>query len=262
MSNILKYEARQRIRGSITLVILLGFFTLLVVQIYPSIVTASGSLEAYFEALPEPFQESFALESFTTIEGFLAAEVYQFVWLLLVGLYLAYLASGTIAGDIESGRMDLLLATSVSRTRVIVEKYLSLFVPIFVLNLVLPLFVFGGVIAIGESISLSDLVLLHVVSIPYLLLTSAIGLTLSVLFNRTDIAQRGSLAIIFLLFILDSVTAGTNLEWLGDISPTRYFSPIDILIDSKVDISGTFILLIVALILVILSADRFKRIDI
>ena len=261
MSDIMKYEARRRIRGTFVLVVLLGFFALLVVYIYPSIETAAGSIEEWLQSLPESFQASFAIESYTTIEGFLASEVYQFVWLLLVGLYIAYMAGGIVAGDVESGRIDLLLATPVSRTRVIVEKYLSLLIPIFVLNLIMPLFTLTGVIAIGESLSVRDLLLLHVFSIPYLLLTGAIGLTLSVLFSRADIAQRGSLAVIFMLFIIDSVTVGTDFDWLGDISPTRYYSPIDILVDSDPDVAGALILVAAAFALLIFSGEWFKRTD-
>lgn len=257
----MKYEARRRVRGTMALVVFLGLFALLVIYIYPSIEQAAGSIEEWLATLPESFQSSFAMDSYTTIEGFLASEVYQFVWLLLVGLYLVYLAGGMIAGDVESGRIDLLLATPVSRTRVVVEKYLSLFVPIVVLNLIMPLFVLGGVIAIGESLSIVDLYLLHLFSVPYLLLTGAMGITLSVVFERADIAQRGGLALLFMLFILDSVTTGTDLDWLGAISPTRYFSPIDVLVDSSVDMPGAVLLLGAALALLIFSAEWFKRAD-
>lgn len=261
MGEIMKYEARRRIKGTVALVVFLGFFALLVVYIYPSVEAAAGSIEEWLATLPESFQSSFAMDSYTTIEGFLASEVYQFVWLLLVGLYLVYMAGGIVAGDVESGRIDLLLATPVSRTRVIIEKYLSLLVPIAILNLVMPLFVFGGVVAIGESIDFADLLLLHLFSVPYLLLTGALGLALSVLFNRADIAQRGGLAALFMLFILDSVTLGTDFEWLGSISPTRYFSPIDILVDGTIDWTGTVLLVAATVALVIFSAERFKRAD-
>jgi len=261
MSDILKYEARRRIRGTMALVVLLGLFALLVIYIYPSVEAAAGSIEEWLQTLPSSFQESFAIDAYTTIEGFLASEVYQFVWLLLVGLYLVYMAGGIVAADVETGRIDLLLATPVSRTRVIVEKYLSLLVPIAILNLVMPLFVFGGVIAIGESLAFTDLLLLHVFSIPYLLLTASLGLVLSVVFNRADIAQRGGLALLFMLFVIDSVTTGTDFEWLGAISPTRYFSPIDVLVDAEPDIAGAVILLAAAFALLIASTERFKRAD-
>lgn len=262
MSEIVKYEGRRQVKGTLTLVLLLGAFALLVVYIYPSVEAAAGSIEEWLATLPESFQSSFAMDSYTTIEGFLASEVYQFVWVLLVGLYIVYLAGGIVSRDVETGRIDLLLATPVSRPRVIVEKYLSLLVPIAALNLIMPLFVFGAVIAIGESLSFVDLLWLHALSVPYLLLAGAIGLFLSVVFDRADIAQRGGLAILFMLFVIDSVTVGTDVEILGAISPMRYYSPVDILVDSSLDIAGAMLLLAAAVFLLVLSTQRFTAADI
>ncbi len=126
----------------------------------------AGSIEEWLATLPESVQSSFAMDAYTTVEGFLATEVYQFVWVLIVGLYLVYQAGGIVSKDIETGRIDLLLATPVSRARVIAEKYLSLLVPIAALNGIMPLFVFGAVIAIDESLSFTNLLWLHALSVP------------------------------------------------------------------------------------------------
>ena len=261
MTEVLKYEARRRSRGTATLVALTAFYLLLIVYLFPSIESASDALTDYVEALPPAVQESFAVESITTIEGFLAAEIYQFVWILMLGLYLAYLAGGIVASDLESGRIDLLLSTPISRKQVVVEKYLSMLAPIVVINAVTPLVVYAAVLSIGESLSFADLLALHLFSIPYLLATAAIGLALSVLLGRADLAQRGGLALLFVLFVLDSVTSGTDVEWLGAISPTRYYSPADILVDGTLDVGGAIILLAASAILVVLSGEWFQRAD-
>lgn len=262
MSEILKYEARKRLIGTLALGVGIGAFALLVVSIFPSLQVAGESFEAIAESLPEVFQEGFALESYSTIEGFLATEVYQFVWILMLGLYIAYVAAGLVASDVETGRIDLLLATPVSRKRVVVEKYAAVLAPIIALNMVIPLFVYAGVVLIGESIDPVDLVALHALSIPYLLVTAALGLGLSVLLGRADFAQRGSLALIFALFVIDTITLGSDLEWLGVISPTKYYAPGEILIDGTYDLVGSMILLIVALALVVASAEWFRRTDV
>lgn len=261
MATVLKYEARRRGRGTVVLLVFLALYLLLIVGLFPSIEAAAGSFEAYVESLPAAFQESFAIESITTIEGFLAVEVYQFVWVLLLGLYLAYLGGGMVAGDVETGRIDLLLATPVSRKRALVETYLAALVPILALNITMPVVVLGGVIAIGKSISLANLLALHALAVPYLLLTAAIGLVLSVVLRRSDLAQRGGLAVIFMLFVLDSVTAGTDVEWLGALSPTRYYAPADILVDGTYDVGGAVLLLVAATLLVVASAEYFNRMD-
>jgi len=262
MTDILKYEARRSATGAVALTVMMGLFVVLILAIYPSVAASGDAITQFIQNLPEQFKASFSFEAYTTVEGFLATEFYQFTWLLLAGLYLIYVAGGTIAGDVESGRIDLLLATPVSRRRVVVEKYLSLFVPIFLLNLVVPLFVYAGLIAIDESVDVTNLLLLHLFSIPYLALTAALGMVLSVLLKRADIAQRGGLALLFFLFIVESVTTNTDFDWIGAISPSRYFDPASILVDGDVDVAGSLILIAAAIALVIISAEIFRNSDV
>jgi ABC-2 type transport system permease protein len=261
MTSILKYESRRRSKATVVLLVFLALYLLLIVSLYPSIEQAAGAMQEYAEALPPAIQESFAIDAITTLEGFLAAEVYQFVWVLLLGLYLAYVGGGMVGSAVETGRIDLLLAAPVSRRRVLVETYLSTLVPILVLNLAMPFVVLGAVMAIGEQLSVTNLLALHFLSIPYLLLTGAIGLALSVVLGRADLAQRGGLGLIFMLFILDSVTSGTDVEWLGSLSPTRYYSPADVLIDGTIDVGGAVILFVAAVVLVVASATYFENMD-
>lgn len=257
----MKYEARQRTRGTLTLLVMLSFYLFVLVYMFPSIASAGDAIEEYARSLPDAIQASFGIEGITTIEGFLSAEIYQFIWILMMGLYFAYVGGGLIASDIESGRIDILLAAPVSRNRVILEKYLSLLVPILALNLLMPVVVLAAVMSIGESISIPDLVVLHVMSIPYFLATAGVGLFLSVLFDRPDIPQRAGLGVLFGLFTLDVVTIDSDLEWIGALSPTRYYDPTEIIVQSQYDLAGGLILLAAAMALLIASAEWFRRRD-
>lgn len=262
MMEIMKYEARRRMRGTLILLVGIAAFSVLIVYLFPAIESAAGAIEELIAAYPESVREAFGIRSYASIGGFLATELYQFVWTLMLGLYFIYLAGGVVAKDVETGRIDLLLATPVSRKRVLVEKYCSILVPIVLLNIVMPLVVLGAAMAIGESLSITNLILLHLVSIPYFMATASLGLSLSVVFDRADVAQRGGLALLFMLFVVDAVTTGTDLEFLGVLSPTRYFDPTEILVDGTVDIGGTVILLSVAIVLVILTGEWFHRMDV
>jgi len=256
-----RYEARQRLRGSIALTVLLALFSLLIVYLYPSIAESSANIDALIEAFPEAVREGFGIEAYSSIEGFLAAELYQFIWILLLGLYMAYTAGGSFAGDIESKRLYLVLATPVSRARIAVEKTLALLTPLVLLNLVLPLVVFGSSLAIGYPVDLLALLTVHLLSLPYHLVCLGIGQVLSVSFSRGNTAQVGGIATIFLLFILDSVTVGTDLEWLGDLSPTRYVDTTEILLHETIHIGDALLLLAVALFLLFVSILRFQTRD-
>ena len=257
-----RFEGRQRVRGSLALALLLGVFSLLIIYIFPSIAESAADIDAMIDALPESFREGFGAETYTTIEGFVAAELYQFIWVLLLGLYMAYTAGGTLADDVDSGRVYLVLATPIARTQLVLEKFLALFVPIVVLTLLVPLFVFGGTLAIDYPLDPVYLIAVHVLSIPYLLVCAGIGLVLSVVFDRGDVAQRGGIAVVFLLFLLDSVTAGTDVEWLGAVSPTRYIDPTEILLHESLELGDAVLLLGVALALVLLSVVSFEDRDV
>jgi ABC-2 type transport system permease protein len=262
MLEITRYDGRRRVRGTIALTLLLGLFAALIVWLFPFIAEASADIDAYIESLPESFREGFGAESYGTIEGFLAGELYQFIWVLLLGLYMAYSAAGTLAGDIESERIHLVLATSRSRVGVATEKFLSLGVPIVTLNLVMPLFVFAATLAVDYPVDPFYLGAVHLFSVPYLLVCAGIGLLLSVVVSRGDVAQRAAIAFVFLLFLLESVTVGTDYDWLGLLSPTHYFDPTEILVEETFDVAGAVLLLAAAAALVVVALAVFRTRDV
>lgn len=261
MFEFARYESRRRVRGSIVLAGLLSAFAAFYVAMFPSM-AESIDLDALLAAYPEPLLKTFGVQTLATIEGFLASELYTFAWLLLVGLYFAYGAAGLIAGDVERGRLDLLLALPVSRARLAGEKFLSVLTPLAVISLVMPTAVYVATVLIDEPVAIADLAALHLLSIPYLLTCAALGFLASVVFDRTSIAQRVSLGGFFALFLVESMVTGTDFEWVGAISPTRYIDPNDVLIRSEYDILGGVILLVAAVVLVGVALAWFQRKDV
>lgn len=262
MFEVVRYEGRRRLRGSIVLAVVLGVFALLVVAIFPSIEASGVDFETYIESLPPAFANAFGVEAIGTIEGFLAAEFYQFVWVLLFGLYMAYAGGSVIAGKVEDGRIELVLSAPVSRTRYLLEAYLSMLTPIVVLNVLVFGFVLASVVGIGESVSVVDLAVVHLLSVPYLFACGAIGIVLSVAFDRGDVAQRATIGVVFLLFLLASVVGGTDVGWLATVSPTHYYDPTEILVDGTYDVESAVVLLLATVTLLLLAQAGFARRDV
>lgn len=256
-----RYEANRRRRGTAVLssgiAILIAFFIW-----YFSVLDVEGLTQA-MESLPPALIEAFGIQTIATIEGFLAAEVYSFLWVLGLGLYFAYAAGGLIAADVEHDRMDLLLSFPVSRSQILVEKFSALLVPMIVINIVGAFVVYVGAVAIGEQIAVEHLVLVHALSIPYLSTCAAIGTMFSVTFDRADIAKRAAIGLVFALFLVKSVTASTDgYEWIQYISPMHYYEPTPILIDGTYHIMDAGVLLIVSIALLVASQELFQRRDI
>lgn len=261
MFEIARYESEKRVLSAITITVGLSLFAVLFLAIAPDVL-ANVDLSAYGESMPEAMQSAFGIDALGSLEGFLATELYQFGWVLLLGLYFAYAAGGVIAGDVERGRMDMLLSTSVSRDRVVVEKYLGLVPGLMLVNVVVAAVVYVGTLLIGESVAFSDVVAVHALSIPYLLACAGIGLGFSAVTSRESLAQRGAIATVFGLFMIESVVTDTDFEFLSLLSPTRYYDPTDILVESSYDLLGAVILVEAAVLLVVGSVLWFQRRDI
>jgi ABC-2 type transport system permease protein len=258
---IARYEAAGGARGSVVLTGLLSGFLLLFLAFFPSMSSAGIDLDAYVESFPPAFQEAFGIMSISTIEGFLAVEFYQFAWLLMVGLYLAYLSGGTIAGDVTSGRMDLTLSAPVARRDVVLGRFLGLVPLVLLLNAVLPVVAYVGVLAVGETIGVERLVAVHVLAVPYHLCCVALGIAVSTLVSRAGVAQRVALGGLFALFMFDSLAASSEYDWAGSISPTAHYDPSVVLVNAEYDAVGAAVLLAVTAALVLLAMLRFRRVD-
>ncbi|QCJ46740.1 ABC transporter permease subunit [Haloprofundus sp. MHR1] len=258
---VARYEAGRKVRGSVALSALLALVTAMYVGLYPSITSSGVDLDAYIQSLPPAFQEAFGVSTLTTIEGFLAVELYQFAWVLLLGVYFAYSAASLVADDVEHDRMDLLLSTPTPRGTVVVGKFLSMLVPILVVNAVVFAAVFVGTALVDEPIAVMDLLAAHALSVPYLLACSAIGLLLSVTLDRASTAQRGAIGVVFGLFLLETVTANTDFQWVGALAPTRYYDPTAILVDGEYGVVGAAVLLGATAVLVAVARAWFRRRD-
>lgn len=257
------YETERNRRGTAVLVTLVSLYSIFAVAIFPTFDTSGVDLEAVMEGYPDAIREAFGLEALGTIEGFLAGELYNFVWVILLGVYFAYRAGGLIASDIEHDRLDLLLSLPVSRSTLLLEKFSSLLVPIFAINIGAGAVIYASILIIGESIDPIALSMVHFLSIPYFCLASSIGLTLSVLVDRADIAQRAALGVIFSLYLVESI-AGTSdeLEVLQVFSPTNYYDPTAILVHNTYALLDAGILVLGSIGLILVAQTIFRRRDI
>lgn len=262
MLYITRYAVRRRRNGTLVLSGLLAALAALTVAFFPAIAASGVDFEAYLESLPPAMREAFGIATLTTIEGFLAVEFYQFAFVLLLGMYAAYVGGRLVAAEVETGRVDLVLAGPVSRTRVVLERYLSLFPTFLVVNVVVALAVLAAVAGIGESLSYERLLVVHLLSFPYLAFCGAIGLVLSVLFDRADTAQRAGLGVIFGLFLVDSLSAASDYDWVGIVSPTRHYDPTAVLVQGSYDWVGAVGMLVGAALLVGVAVWWFNRYDV
>ncbi|SFC43110.1 ABC-2 type transport system permease protein [Halobiforma haloterrestris] len=257
------YETDRNVRGTLVFVALVSVYTAFIVALFPSIEAAGVDIDQVVEAYPEAVRQAMGVQSMSTIEGFLATQIYTFIWVLLMGLYFAYRSAGLVADDVERDRMDLLLSLPISRSRLVLEKFASVLVPIVALNVGVGAVIYAVGFAIGESIDLLDMTMVHLLSIPYLLACAGIGLVLSTAVDRADVAQRVAIGIVFALYLVETIAASTDgFEPLQYVSPTHYYDPTAILLEESYAYGDTLVLLAVTALLVVAAQFVFQRRDI
>lgn len=254
------FEGRERLRISGVIAALLSAYGALFVWVAPDLV-AGEELQALLDAMPPVMVELLGFESLASLSGLLAGEYYTFGWLVGLAGYVAYTAAGSVAGDIETERMDTVLAAPVSRGSVLLGNFLALLVPIIVVNAVVPLVLYAAAAAVGESLPLDHLLALHALSVPYLLCWGAVGLLLGVVVGRSRVAGRVAIALVFASWLFESVLDVTEYAALAAITPTRYLDPSAVLIEGEYDLLGTAVLLAATALVVAASRAAFARRD-
>ncbi len=105
----------------------LAALTLLQLAVYPSVRSQGASIRDLINSYPATFKAMFGMNGvdFTSGPGYLSTETFSLLApLMLIGLGIA-LGSGAIAGEEERGTLDLLMASPVSRIRVLTAKALG-----------------------------------------------------------------------------------------------------------------------------------------
>ncbi|WP_254862153.1 ABC transporter permease subunit [Halovivax gelatinilyticus] len=260
MTAILRLESRKRVRGSVALVVVFALLSAMYFSMFPGI---EEEIDELMEGFPDFFFEMFGIDALDTIEGFIAAEVYSFFWVVLLAIYFAYVGAGLIAADVRSRRMDLTLSNPVSRESVVLQKVASLWVPIVVLNVAVPVVVYVGALVIGESIDPVALAMVHLLSIPYLLVCGTIGLAISAVAGHVRSARAAAITVVFVLWLIDAFSRiNEDLEWVGALTPSRYYEETEILVHEEYAYGDAAVLLIVFAVLVAIAVVAFTRRDI
>jgi len=98
------------------------------VMLFPSIQAQAEGFSELMRNYPEGFLKALGIEdgfSFSTLESFLALEQFSFVWPIIVIFLLVSLAASGIAGEVEKGTSEIILARPVSRRNIFIGRYLA-----------------------------------------------------------------------------------------------------------------------------------------
>ncbi len=186
----------------------------------------------YMQAVEDIFTEEIlavfggAGLDFTTIGGFVGIEYLSLMWVLIISAAVITFAAGALGGAVDDGTMELTLAQPVSRTQVVISRYLALATYAAILNVVtvatlylpgllhdvdIPLDGMGVLLAAGWILTMAVGGFAYMVSA----LSSSSGRAVGV--------SLGVLAAMWLADILGNISE--RADWLSDVSLFNYWNP-------------------------------------
>lgn len=211
----------------------------------------------------DPFAFIPGYQDMATYVGFLNIEMYQIFWVLILGIILGFIAASSIAKEVESKTIDVLMSNPVSRKQVVIEKFIGLIPMVLIINFVAMLVIISITAVLGEDLNFYYLFLTHIISVPYFLSIVAIGVLLSTVFDEKMKASIVTMAIVVAMFIFDSIAELIpDYESLGLISLKHYFKPYDALKFGEVDVISTSVLIVVAVAALLAAMFYFDYKDI
>jgi len=198
----------------------LAAYVMLQSSVYPTVRDSAfqQALAGYPKELKAFFGGAGSFD-FTTAAGYLNVELFSLVLPALLAVFAIGFGAATVAGEQQSGTLDLLLAFPVSRGRVMVEKLAALVIGVLVLAVVVAGSILVAGLVIGFDIGVVDVLVACGSAATVAVLCGAATMLVGVL-TGSRAAAMGIAAALFAASYLATGLAGL-VSWL---EPLRYAS--------------------------------------
>ena len=161
---------------------------------------------------------------FNDVRSFVVFEVGSYFG-ALTAIYIAFLAVGVVARDVERKSMDLILSMPVSRRRYLTERTLAIAAMTGVALTSIGLVMAAAVTGVDDTVPVGDVVATFIGGFPLMLVIIAWSAILSVVFNEVKMAMGASFVLVLLAYIVNFASFITpDWEWMGNLTPYGYYS--------------------------------------
>lgn len=258
---IAKHELK---RGRISFIIwtcAIAFLLGVCVFLFPEMKGEMGEIGDMFSSMGS-FTQAFGMDklNFGTLIGYYAIECGNVLG--LGGAFFAALIAVAMLSKEEKDRTaEFLLTHPVSRTRIITEKLIAVFIQIIVMNLIVYAVSVGSMIAIGEEVPWKEVNLIHLAYFIMQIEIAAICFGISAFMRRGSVGVGlGIAAIMYFLNIIANITE--KAEFLKYVTPFGYCDGADIVANGKLEVTRILIGLWISVVFIALAYLKYSKKDI
>lgn len=243
----------------------IGFMalTMLMVSFYPAM-HQDGTIDALVKNMPKAFEGLIGnLADLNSFPSYLASQLFDIRLPLIAGIMAIILGFGISTAEEESGELRTILALPISRTNLLLQKWLAL----VTIMLISTVGFFAGVYVVAPFIDgavIDITTMLKLVAMTWLLMVAygTVTFAAGMIFGKKGVANGIGVLVIIGSFIL--TTFGQAVEWLEPyekISLLYYFPAVGI-VKGTFEVSNVVVLGGLTAVLLLLAIIIFRRRDI
>lgn len=202
------------------------------------------------------------VSSYNHINGYLASGIYELRIPMLAIPMAIILAIGLGVGEESGGRLDQLLAQPISRTRIILEKWLTFLAVILSTMAMLGVGIALAILAIHEHVSFSQQFELLSMTTLLAITIGAITMMVGALRGNKGLTTLVVTAIAFGSYLITSFA--TQVSWLKNVdyvSLFHYYHPA-LIIKTGISSSHVLVFLVITVVSIIVAVIGFNSRDI
>lgn len=257
---VLKHELRMNVKGLMIWALSIGLFGFVFLLMYPSLEDVLAEMTASYANMGG-FTQAFGLDKIgmDTIMGFYATEIGAF-FCLGGGLFAAILGTGMLSKEEGGHTAEFLFTLPIGRTKIMLQKFLSLLVLILAFNIICVAFNSLAFFMIGESIEQKGFLLYHGAQLVMHMEIACICFMLSAFTKKTSLGI--GLGMVIFLYAGDMMAKIIpDLEILKYITPFYYATASDIISSQQIEMSLLGIGLVIAVISTVAAFAYYKNKD-
>ena len=260
MLNLFLHELRNRRTAILGWGIGIGLFGLVIISVFPEF---EGQLDGFNIDEIEFYQVMGDFGDFTRFPGFVAAEMYVFMPILLA-IYAITNGTGTLAGEEDDGILAPLMALPLHRWQLVTTKAIALGLALLLILLIASA---GEVIAFSMlpsdvdtgGVTALDLVIATIALWPLIMVFATLSLFLGAFMPTRRLAATVSTIVLVITYFGNNLTEMAEfLEKIKWMFPFNYHNGQEVL-ENGINSGDAMVLLVISLVLFALSLISFQR---
>lgn len=259
---LVAHVLRLQLRSVILWGVALGLLSALTVASFPPF-SEGNQLNEMIQNYPPEMRELFGIKEGTdlsTIEGFLASELFSFLVPLALAFFPILASAAAISGAEERGTIDVLLGNPLPRWQIVVGNFVATALSLLGVLAILGLFIWVPALLLDVDLPLREAAEGVLNLWPLCLFFGGLAMLCSAVFHRRALAIAIPGAVLVGMYFLNAL--GDLVKEIEDLRPLSVFYHYGSAIENGIEWASFGGISLAALVLVFLAALLFGRRDI